>query len=266
MPSDSRPRSFALFSTTPPGSVAPGSTTATVAPASKLRAPQTIWRGSASPTSTRQSDSGRRRMLLPRQHPAHPVQLEAGRDTDPVQRLQLGAGHAQQLAQLGDRHVEADVLPQPRDRHSSELLHEPQVVLPEHADVGDGMAERRRSARRPSPTRSRSAPRRRSPRRGRTGSGRPSRRPGSRPSPPPADAARRPSRAQLKQRTSTSTEGSVNGKKCGRSRTSRSLPNTSRANASSVPLRCARLSPRSTARPSIWVNIAVCVASGVSRR
>ena len=57
MPSDSRPRSFAFFSTTPPGSVAPGNTTATVAPASKLRAPQTIWRGSPSPTSTMHSES-----------------------------------------------------------------------------------------------------------------------------------------------------------------------------------------------------------------
>ena len=57
MPSDSRPRSFAFFSTTPPGSVAPGNTTATVAPASKLRAPQTIWRGWPSPTSTKHSDS-----------------------------------------------------------------------------------------------------------------------------------------------------------------------------------------------------------------
>ena len=75
-----------------------------------------------------------------------------------------------------------------------------------------------------------------------------------------------PSRAQLKHDTSTSTDGSVNGKKCGRRRTSRSLPNTSRANPSSVPLRCARLSPRSTASPSICVNIAVWVASGVSLR
>jgi phenylalanyl-tRNA synthetase beta chain len=38
-----------------PGRSAPGSATATVAPAPKFQAPQTIWRGSASPTSTRQS-------------------------------------------------------------------------------------------------------------------------------------------------------------------------------------------------------------------
>ncbi len=38
-----------------PAGTAPGSATATVAPAPKFHAPQTIWRGSASPTSTRQS-------------------------------------------------------------------------------------------------------------------------------------------------------------------------------------------------------------------
>ena len=36
---------------------------------------------------------------------------------------------------------------------------------------------------------------------------------------------------QLKQETSTSTLGSVNGKKCGRRRTSRSSPKIARANA-----------------------------------
>ena len=41
---------------------------------------------------------------------------------------------------------------------------------------------------------------------------------------------------QLKHETSTSTLGSVNGKKCGRSRTSRSSPKIARANVSSVPL------------------------------
>ena len=75
-----------------------------------------------------------------------------------------------------------------------------------------------------------------------------------------------PSRAQLKQLTSTSTDGSVNGKKRGRRRTSRSAPKIARANPSSVPLRCASVIPWSTTSPSICVNIAVWVASGVSRR
>jgi phenylalanyl-tRNA synthetase beta chain len=49
-----------------------------------------------------------------------------------------------------------------------------------------------------------------------------------------------------------STDGSVNGKKCGRRRTWRSGPKIARANASSVPLRSASVMSSSTARPSIW--------------
>ena len=55
IPSETDPRSFARSSVRPSGSTAPGSATATVAPAPKFQAPQTIWRGSSSPTSTRQS-------------------------------------------------------------------------------------------------------------------------------------------------------------------------------------------------------------------
>ena len=57
IPSESSPRTFRCSSWRPPGSVAPGSATATVAPAPKFQAPQTICRGSPSPTSTRQSCS-----------------------------------------------------------------------------------------------------------------------------------------------------------------------------------------------------------------
>ena len=52
IPCDSTPRSLATRSSVPSGSTAPGSATATVAPASKLRAPQTICCGSAAPMST----------------------------------------------------------------------------------------------------------------------------------------------------------------------------------------------------------------------
>ena len=67
--------------------------------------------------------------------------------------------------------------------------------------------------------------------------------------------------SQWKHETSTSTLGSVNGKKCGRRRTSRSSPKIARANASSVPLRSASVMSSSTASPSIWWNCGVCVAS-----
>ena len=53
IPSDTSPRSFAWRSGSgEPGSTAPGSATTTVSPVTKFEAPQTIWRGSPSPTST----------------------------------------------------------------------------------------------------------------------------------------------------------------------------------------------------------------------
>ena len=70
---------------------------------------------------------------------------------------------------------------------------------------------------------------------------------------------------QLKHETSTSTLGSVNGKKCGRSRTSRSSPKIARANVSSVPCRSASVMSVSTASPSIWWNCGVWVASESGR-
>ena len=66
--------------------------------------------------------------------------------------------------------------------------------------------------------------------------------------------------------TSTSADGSVNGKKCGRIRVRASGPNSARANASSVPRRCAMDRPRSTARPSTWWKTGVWVASSSSVR
>jgi hypothetical protein len=66
--------------------------------------------------------------------------------------------------------------------------------------------------------------------------------------------------------TSNSTEGSVNGKKLVRIRTSRSGPKSARKKCSTVPWRSASVMPRSTARHSNWRNVGECVASGVSRR
>ena len=66
--------------------------------------------------------------------------------------------------------------------------------------------------------------------------------------------------------TSTSADGSVNGKYDGRSRVVDSAPNIARANASSVPLRWAIVMPLSTARPSTWWNTGVWVASSSSVR
>jgi len=75
-----------------------------------------------------------------------------------------------------------------------------------------------------------------------------------------------PAPSHRKQDTSTSTLGSVNGKKLVRNRVSRSAPNSDRAKYASVPLRSPSVMPRSTTRPSTWWKIGECVASGVSRR
>ena len=69
-----------------------------------------------------------------------------------------------------------------------------------------------------------------------------------------------------KQSTSTSADGSVNGKYDGRSRVTTSAPNISAAKWSSVPFRCAIVMPRSTTSPSTWLNTGLCVASSSSVR
>ena len=71
---------------------------------------------------------------------------------------------------------------------------------------------------------------------------------------------------QTKQRRSTSAEGSVKGKKCGRSRVTTPSPNSVWAQWSRVPFRSAMVRPSSTAMPSIWLNTGVCVASSSSVR
>ena len=65
---------------------------------------------------------------------------------------------------------------------------------------------------------------------------------------------------------SNSTDGSVNGKKLVRIRTSRVPPKIALAKSSIVPRRSASVMPRSTARPSTWWKTGVCVASSGSRR
>ena len=66
--------------------------------------------------------------------------------------------------------------------------------------------------------------------------------------------------------TSTSTLGSVNGKKCGLKRTLVSAPNNSRKNMSTSPRRSAIETSVSMYRPSTWWNSAWCDASMASLR
>jgi hypothetical protein len=64
----------------------------------------------------------------------------------------------------------------------------------------------------------------------------------------------------------TSADGSVNGKKSGRSRVRRPSPNMASTNARIAPRRSAMVRPSSTARHSIWWNTGLCVASSASLR
>ena len=64
----------------------------------------------------------------------------------------------------------------------------------------------------------------------------------------------------------TSADGSVNGKKSGRSRTRSPSPNIASTNARIAPRRSAMVRPSSTARHSIWWNTGLCVASSASLR
>src|SRR5512133_1299820 len=75
-----------------------------------------------------------------------------------------------------------------------------------------------------------------------------------------------PSPPHRKQVTSNSTEGSVNGKKPVRMRTSRSSPNIAWKKCRSVPFRSARPMLRSTASASTWWKFGVERGLGVSRR
>ena len=124
MPSDSTPRRLALRSLRPFSSVAPARDTATVSPAAKLSAPQTIWctPPPAGPASTVHSQSlsalGWRSLVSTRPTRKSARLLGLVRRPDPVDALDLGPAHAEQLGELLDRAVPGDVLAQPADRHS----------------------------------------------------------------------------------------------------------------------------------------------------
>ena len=69
-----------------------------------------------------------------------------------------------------------------------------------------------------------------------------------------------------KQLTSTSTDGSVNGKYEGRRRVVTFFPNIFFTSWSSIPFKSHSVIPLSTTRPSICVNIGECVASSSERK
>ena len=119
IPSETSPRSFARSSGfSAPGRTAPGSATATVAPAPKFQAPQTICRGSPSPTSTWQSWSRSAFGCLPasstrptRKRPRLPSSSGTPRRWI---ALELEGRDGEPLGDLDGGRVDVDVLAQPR--------------------------------------------------------------------------------------------------------------------------------------------------------
>ena len=125
MPSLISPRTLRRSSCRPFGNTAPGSATATVAPAAKFQAPQTICRASPSPTSTWQSwrrsafgcfsASSTRPTRKSARFPfrsATPTRLDA---------VDLARGDHETVGELAGRHRHRHVLAQPahRDLHQN---------------------------------------------------------------------------------------------------------------------------------------------------
>src|SRR6187455_915756 len=146
IPSETSPRSLACSRRLPSGSTAPGSATATVAPAPKFQAPHTIWRGSPSPTSTRQSwsrsafgcfsaSSTRPTRKSPRLPSVSATPRRVIRSTSQVEMTSCpatsGSGTSKSTYSRS----------QETGTFMSELPQEAQVVVPEEANVGDPVAE-----------------------------------------------------------------------------------------------------------------------------
>ena len=141
---------------------APGSATATVAPAPKFQAPQTICRGSPSPTSTRQSWSrsafgcfSASSTLPDAEEPEVAVLVGHAAALDPIH---FRGRDREPLGQLRERHLERDVAPQPRDRDSQNCVRTRRSPS-QSARMSGSRTSAARRARSRSRRRSRSTPR-----------------------------------------------------------------------------------------------------------
>ena len=198
-----------------PGARAPGSATATVAPAPKFQAPQTIWRGSPSPTSTRQSWSRSAFGCFPasstrptRKRPRLPSSSGTPRPLDRPRprRSRSRAGRRAPAAACRRRRSRAARRPGPH-QNCLRTRRSPSQSAPDVGEVVLSCATRSMPA---AEGEARTTPPGRG-RRSRTRAGRPC---PSRPSraSPSSWHVRQPSPPQIPQETSGSIEGSVNGK------------------------------------------------------
>ena len=125
IPRETSPRSFASSSFVPPGSTAPGSATATVAPSPKFHAPQTICRELPLPhVDAAELEPVRVRMLPGLDDAADEIVVGVPvRVRDPATKdvLHHRGRDREALRELVGRDVELDVLAQPveRDAHQN---------------------------------------------------------------------------------------------------------------------------------------------------
>src|ERR1035437_10249356 len=146
IPSETLPRSLTRSSFMPPGTTAPGHPTATVAPAPKFHAPQTIWRGSASPTSTLHSCRRSAFGCLPASstRPTRNLSKLPSESLTPRQETRSTSAvvTARRPASCsGETSSETYSRSHEKGTFISELAREAQVVLPQETDVGDAVAE-----------------------------------------------------------------------------------------------------------------------------
>src|SRR5919206_1853313 len=156
MPSERTPRSVAAPSTVPPGMTAPGRATATVWPPATFGAPQTIWATSPSPTATRQtlrrSASGCRSASSTRpttkwSSAPTPWWWTASTFVPVIVRRsssrRVGSPGSQYVRShsSGTRISPVPSSPVWRQRGSSELLQEAQVVVVQRPHVGQAVLE-----------------------------------------------------------------------------------------------------------------------------
>ena len=114
IPSETSPRTFRRSSVSPFGSTAPGSATATVAPAPKFHAPQTIDRGvTVSDVDLRELQTVGARVLDRLEHASDSEQVEIAvgvGDAARLDALDLRRRDRQPGRELVERHLERDVL------------------------------------------------------------------------------------------------------------------------------------------------------------
>src|SRR5439155_5389960 len=144
IPRDCGPRSLrSARGAATPGSRGPGSPTATGAPAPKFQAPQTIWRGSPSPTSTRQSCSRSALGCLPASSTFPTLNNDRLPSVSGTPRRSTASTSAEEMERRVARSSSGISIGTYSRNHetgtriTSKLRQDAQVALPQGTDVGE---------------------------------------------------------------------------------------------------------------------------------